>query len=105
MLLAPMTAKSMTAVMMMPTMIDRLLLGLTALKICPATTTSMREYPMRMIKVRTTISLDGHHPMMYLVKTIVRFPERGPKVATYATGMEPMSMPNTAHRVLSKNDR
>jgi hypothetical protein len=86
-------------------MIDSSLLVLTALNICPATTTSMSEYPSRMINVKTTISFDGHHPMIYLENTMVLLPDLGPKVAMYATGRHPTSIPNTAHRQLSRNGR
>ena len=64
-----------TATMMMPTMIVRLPFGLTALRIWPATTESIIEYPSRLINVKITANFVGHQPMTYLVKIMVRFPD------------------------------
>ncbi len=84
-------------------MIDRLPPVLTALRICPATTTSIKQYPSRITSVKTTTILLGHHPITYRDRTMVLLPDLGPNVAIYATGRHPTSIPRTAQRQLSKN--
>lgn len=68
-------------------------------------TTSIKLYPSKITKVNTITIFVGHIPITYRDSTIVLIPARGPKVATYATGKLPTSIPRTAQSEASRKGR